>query len=97
MMETITLEQVEKLANQLPPLQQLKLVARICEKLIAKSTIEDMENNKEKLKQRKLKLVESLLTEVDDVEDDTEGEFDAVEDLHLLREERVKQICRSDA
>ena len=97
MREVITLEQVEKLADQLPTIQQLKLVARICEQLTAKSTIEDIESNKEKLKQRRLQLVESLLDEVDSLEDDSQGEFDAVEDLHLLREERVKQICQNDA
>lgn len=97
MREAITLEQVEKLADQLPPIQQLKLVARICEQLSTKSTIEDIENNKEKLKQKKLQLVESLLAEVNDVEDDSQGKFDAVEDLNRLREERVKQICQNDA
>jgi hypothetical protein len=33
MSSTITLEQVKQLAVQLPPPEQLKLVARICEQL----------------------------------------------------------------
>jgi hypothetical protein len=34
-----TLEQVEQLAAQLPPPEQLKLVAHICEQLSARSSV----------------------------------------------------------
>lgn len=97
MAETVTLEQIERLVRQLPPTQQLKLVARICEKLGAASNIEPMEDKMERSKQKRLRLAEELLSEVDYIEDDSQGKFDAAADLRQLREERIKQICQSDA
>ena len=92
MVEIVELEQVEKLVEQLSPAQQLKLVAIICEHLSTMSTIEQIEDNTEKRQQRKLQLVEELLAEVDDIEDDSQGEFDAAIDVRRCREERIKQI-----
>ena len=97
MAETMTLEQVETLVKQLPPTQQLRLVARICEQLSAASNIEPMEDRMERSKYKKLRLAEDLLSEVDSIEDDSQGKFDAAADLRQLREERIKQICQSDA
>ena len=97
MAETVTLEQVEKLVKQLPPTQQLKLVARICQELSAASNIEPTEDEMEPSKQKRLRLAEKLLSEVDYIEDDSQGEFDAAADLRQLREERIKQICQNDA
>jgi len=97
MAETVTLEQVEKLLKELPPTQQLKLVARICEQLSAASATEPIENEMERLKQKRLELAEKLLSEVGHIEDDSQCEFDAAADLRQLREERIKQICQSDA
>ena len=92
----VELEQVEKLVEQLPPAQQLKLVAIICEHLSTMSSIEQMEDNTEKRQQRKLQLVAELLAEADNIEDDSQGGFDAAADIRRLREERIKQICQSD-
>lgn len=97
MAETVTLEQVEKLVEQLPPTQQLRLVARICEQLSAASNVEQIEGKMERSKQKRLQLAEELLSEVDYIEDDSQGKFDAAADLRQLREERIKQICQSDA
>ena len=97
MAEIVTLEQIERLVRQLPPTQQLKLVARICEQLGAASNIEPMEDKMERSKQKRLRLAEELLSEVDCIEDDSQGKFDAAADLRQLREERIKQICQSDA
>lgn len=96
MAEAMTLKQVEEMMKQLPPTQQLKLIARICEQLSMVSAIEQTEGEMEKLKQKRLQLVEELLSEVDCIEDDSRGEFDAATDLRQLREERIKQICQSD-
>ena len=87
MTETVTLEQVEKLIEQLTPAQRLKLAARICEQLSAAS-----DDETGRLKQKRLQLVEELLSEVNHVEDDSRGKFDAVADLRQSREERLKQI-----
>jgi hypothetical protein len=97
MAEIVELEQVEKLVEQLSPAQQLKLVAIICEHLSNIPTIEQMEDNMEIWQQKRLQLAEKLLAEVDDIEDDSQGESDAAEDIRRLREERAKKICQSDA
>jgi hypothetical protein len=97
MAEIVELEQVEKLVEQLSPAQQLKLVATICEHLSNTSTIEQMESNMEIWQQKRLQLAEKLLAEVDDIEDDSQGESDAAEDIRRLREERDEKICQSDA
>ncbi len=93
MSETVALEQIEKMVEQLSPAQQLKLVAIICEHLSTMSTIEEIEGNMKGTRQKKLQLAENLLAEVDDVEDDSEGKFDATKDIRRLREERTEQIC----
>jgi hypothetical protein len=92
MAETVTLEQVERLIEQLTPAQRLKLAARICEQLSAASDIQQGGDEIERLKQKRLKLVEGLLSEVNHIEDDSRGEFDAATDLRQLREERIKQL-----
>jgi hypothetical protein len=93
MSNPVTLGQVEQLAIQLPLAEQLKLVARICEHL----SIVTLENETQQLQQQRLQLAEALLAECDDIADDSQGEFDAVEDIRRLRENRLNQICQSDA
>ena len=97
MAETVTLDQIEKLVEQLPPAQRLRLVASICEQLSAASTIEKIENDMKRSRRKRFQLAKELLAEVDDIEDDSQGKFDAAADLRQLREERIKQICQSDA
>ena len=97
MAEIVTLEQVEKMIKQLTPAQRLKLAARICEQLSAASDIQQAGDEIGRLKQKRLQLVEGLLSEVNHVADDSQGKFDAVADLRQSREERIKQICQSDA
>ena len=47
----------------------------------------------ETIKQKRLDTAKELLSEVDDVDDDSQGIFDASADIRRLREERLKQIC----
>ena len=97
MAEIVELEQVEKLVEQLSPAQQLKLVSIIYEHLSTTSTIKQMEDDMKETRQKKLQLAKKLLAEVDNVEDDSKGKFDAAKDIRRLREERTEQICQSDA
>ncbi|HIE29186.1 TPA: hypothetical protein EYP66_18090 [Candidatus Poribacteria bacterium] len=90
MSNTVTLGEVEQLAAQLPPPERLKLVACICEQLSAATT----EDEAERVKQVRLQLAEELLAECNDIEDDSQGEFDATQDIQRMREERgMSQIC----
>ena len=56
-------------------------------------TIEPIHSEAEKIKQKRLDTAKELLSEVDDVDDDSQGVFDASADIRRLREERLKQIC----
>lgn len=85
-----TLEQVEQLAAQLAPQEQLALVARICEKLSAAPLTEQT-------RLERLQLAEELLAEVAEIEDDSQGESDAAEAIRGMRDARLAQICQKDA
>lgn len=93
MANIVTLDQVEQLASQLPPSERLKLVAHICEQLSVATT----ESDAEQVRQQRLCLAEELLAECNDIEDDSQGEFDAVGDIRRAREGRLRQICQSGA
>ena len=86
MSDTVTLEQVEQMATQLPMTERLKLVARICEQLSAGT----VENKTELVREQRLRLAEELLAECSDIEDDSQGEFDAAEDIRRMREKRTR-------
>ena len=99
MPESVTLEQVETLVVQLPPQDQLRLLAHISERL--SSTLptapEAKSSHTETVHDDRLHLAKMLCDEVDDVIDDTHGEFDAAEDIQRIREERVSHVWRNDA
>jgi len=84
MFNTVTIGEVEQLVVQLPLPERLKLAARICEQLSAVTT----ENNAERVRQVRLQLAEELLAECSDIEDDSQGEFDATQDIRRMREGR---------
>jgi len=96
MAETAILEEIERLIEQLPTTQRLKLMARICEQLSDETAIDQIESKAEKSKNKRLQLAKHLLAEVEDVKDDSQGEFDVVDDIKRLRQERIKRICQSD-
>jgi hypothetical protein len=97
MTNQVTFEQVEQLVAQLPPPEQLKLVVRICEQLSAASPVGSTESEAEQLWRSRLQLAEELLAECEDIEDDSQGTSDAAEAIRRMREERIRQICQSDA
>ena len=86
MSNTLTLEEVEHLAAQLPPEERLKLAAHICEQLSASVTYPEAGQRKDV----RLGLAEELLAECDEVEDDSQGKFDAAHDIQQMRAARVK-------
>ncbi|HXG18881.1 MAG TPA: hypothetical protein VNN62_07395 [Methylomirabilota bacterium] len=99
MQESVTLEQVETLVVRLPPKDQLKLLAHISERLsnilLAESKTES--DHEQQLREERLRLAGILCDEVEDISDDAKGSFDAAEDIRRMREERIAQLCRSDA
>jgi hypothetical protein len=98
MLESVTLEQVETLVVQLPTKDQLKLLAYISERLSNTLPVvsEAESHHEQRVRDERLQLAKILCEEVEDIADDTLGEFDAADDIHRMREERVAQLCRND-
>ena len=59
-------------------------------------TIEPIYGETEKIKQKQIDTAKELLSEVDNIDDDSQGVFDASVDIRRLREERQKHICQND-
>ena len=85
MPEPVTLEQVEVLVAQLPPIERLKLVAHVCEQL---STVLPVIPPGERASQNQSAKLDTWLAECDEVAELWEGEFDSAAELRRLRDER---------
>jgi hypothetical protein len=85
----VTLEHIEQLVSQLPPPEQLKLVAHIGERL---SGLLLLETDDERQHHEYAARVEAFLAACDDVAEQIEGEFDSAEDLRQIREERAGRL-----
>jgi len=88
MSNRMTLEQVEQFAVQLPPPEQLKLVARLSGQLsgfMHKIPSLDMEW----AQPEREAMADALLAELDAIADCIEGAFDSAEDIRYIREERA--------
>lgn len=91
MSNKVTFEQVEQLAVQLPPSEQLKLVARISEQLSGfMPTIPPLDM--ERAQQEREAMADALLSELDAIANSIEGEFDSAEDIRQIREERANRL-----
>ena len=88
----VTLKQVEQQVAQLPPQEQLKLVAYIVGQLSAVPLVAPTREIEEKTQRARLAEVDAWLEECDAVAESIEGEFDSAEDLRRIREERASQL-----
>ena len=87
MSSQVTLEQLEKQIVQLTPREQLRLIACVSEQLSAipldrPAVVEEI------LPQQRKRAADELLALCDAAADMWEGEFDAVEEIHQIRQER---------
>lgn len=91
MSNRVTLEQVEQLAMQLPPTEQLKLLAHISEQLsmlgmpVPPSDTEQVQREREAM-------ADALLQALDAIAESIEGEFDSAEDIRQIREELANRL-----
>jgi len=92
MPDRLTLNQVEQQIVQLPPQEQLKLVAYIAGKLSTTPLVSPTKEIEEQKLQARLSEVDSWLKECDAVAKSIEGEFDSAEDLRKIREERASRL-----
>ncbi|MEW6296213.1 MAG: hypothetical protein AB1671_00520 [Thermodesulfobacteriota bacterium] len=97
MTEPVTLEQVETLVVQLPPKDQLKLLAHLSKRLSDTLSAEAgaKSDQEQQARDERLRLAKFLCEEAEGVADDAQGEFDAAEDVRRMRDERIAQLCRS--
>ena len=87
-----TLRQVEQQVAELPPEEQLKLVAYIAGQLSTIPLIAPTREMEEKTRRMRLAEVDAWLEECDAVAESIEGEFDSAEDLRRIREERASRL-----
>lgn len=91
MFNRVTLKQVEQQVAQLPPQEQLKLAAYITGQLSTISLLAPTREIEEQTLKARLAEVDAWLAECDAVAESIEGEFDSVEDLRQIREERASR------
>ena len=88
MSNRVTFQQVERLAVQLTPHEQLKLVKHINEQLSGCVTMIESLDKKRTQREREV-MADALLAELDAIADGIESEFDSATDIQQIREERV--------
>lgn len=98
MPESVTLEQIETLVVQLSAKDQLRLLAYISACLSSPLPVMPaVENpNEQRVLDERLQLATLLCAEVENITNDTLGEFDAADDIQRMHEERTSQLCRND-
>lgn len=84
-MSSPTFNEVERLVNQLPPPEQLKLAKRIYEK----HSEAEKQQPASTVDAKRIAKIDAWLAECDAVAVSIEGEFDSAEDLRRIREERT--------
>lgn len=88
----ITLNEVEALVWQLPPQEQLKLLAHVAERLSEENV---SENSSKRATDDSVADGLAWLRACDAIAGQTPGTFDSAKDLREIREERIEDIERS--
>lgn len=89
MSNSVSLEEVEQMAEQLTLPDRLKLISHIRERL---SKDEDVALRGESAEAERLRDVEAWLAACDAVAESVPGEFDSAEDLRRIRDERASRL-----
>jgi len=91
---TVNLEQIEELAAKLPQQEQLKLVARICERLIeaVSKTVTGDKKETEMLRRERALEATSILRECDLAAAAFTRKTDSAETIRRIRDERHRQL-----
>jgi len=90
MTNTITVDQIEQLAVQLPLQEQIRIVARLAQRLSAcwSSEIDSETRERKEYAQR----VETFLKMSDELAAETISAVDSAEDIRQLRDERLSRL-----
>ena len=89
MFNKVTLEQAERLAVQLTPQEQIKLIACISEWLSKMRLSEAVEDS---WRQSYATRIEAFLKMSDEMAAETIGEVDSAKDIRQIREERTSRL-----
>ena len=95
MSSPVALEQLEHQVTQLPPQEQLKLVAHISERLSTMPPSMLTVVGEESLRRQPERDTNELLALCDAAAEMWRGEFDAAEEIRQMRQERDEQIWLS--
>ncbi len=91
MRSAVTYEEVETLAEQLPPREQLKLIARISGQL-SKQTANPPETTEEVHDKDHAARVEAFLQMIEGNAAECRGEVDSAADIRQIREEGASRL-----
>lgn len=86
-----TLDQLEQSVMQLPPNDQLKLMARMSDNLTRLELTAPPAAPEQVQREREAR-ADALLQELDTISESIEGEFDSAEDIREIREERGNRL-----
>ena len=92
MFNKVTLGQVEQLAVQLPPQEQLELLNRLSERLSETVSLPVTVSEKERARE-----VDAILRECDRAATAFTRKTDSAETIRRMRDERRRQICQSES
>ena len=92
MAETVTVDRVRELASLLPPSEQQELAASLGASLGLEGT-----GGGADAPDQRLARADAILHLCDEAAEGFEGYPDSAEDIRHMREERHRQVCRSDA
>ena len=92
MSNRMTLEQVEQVAVQLPPPEQLELLKRLSEQLTETTSPPVTVSRK-----RRTREVAAFLRECDRAATAFTRKTDSAEAIRRMRDERCRQICQSES
>ncbi len=100
MAKTVTLEQVEALAAQLPPQEQLKLLAHISERLTETISLSSPvmldKKEAERLRKERTREAAAILRKCDRAAAAFTRKTDSAKTIRRIREERHQQLYQSD-
>jgi hypothetical protein len=96
MASPVTLEELAQQTAQLPPHEQLKLVALISGRLsLAAQAMPVAAGDEESLRQQREREADELLALCDTAAELWKGEFDAAEEIRQMRRERDERVWPS--
>jgi hypothetical protein len=97
MASPLDVRELEEQVLQLSPQEQLRIVARIADQLrvIPFETLPLVETEDEKMRKEREREVDELIALCNAAADMWESDFDVVEEIHRMREERDEQIWAS--